>query len=224
MPKKQSAIETLAGSGSAAQNMIQMMRQGADLEGLVTDQMLETADGKIESTTSSDLMRKVALAIEKEVSRADLGSREPVIADALKSVSVPMEVYLEMSVHPDFLAVSHQVNMAMTVIPRRAGYIRAQTLAALAGDVQAAKFCEALLSSGDKTAEDAIRSLEQQGDKAVNREASNLLLELREMLDSLDKADTPDELVEEAVDDMSAQHGPPERQVRLNLSEWTEEV
>lgn len=215
-------METLAGSGDAARGMIQMMRQGADLEGLVTNQMLETADGKVESSSSADMMRRVALAIEKEVATADQGSREPVIADAIKSVGVPMEVYLEMSVHPDFLAVSHQVNMAMTVIPRRAGYIRAQTLSALAGDVNAAKFCESLLNSGDKSAEDAIRSLEQQGDKAVNREASNILLELKDMLEALDKTDTPEELVSEAQSEMAEQHGPPEKQVRLNLAQWTE--
>jgi len=224
MPKeRKTAMQELAGTQGSANAVIQMMRRGEDLAGLVTNQMLETADDVVESSGSGALMRRVALAIEKEVAAADLGNREPVIARALEGVKVPMEVYLDMSTHPDFLAISHQVNMAMTVIPRRAGYIRAQTLAALAGDTTAAKFCEQLLSSGDKTAEETIRALESQGDDAVTREAGNILLELREMIDAAEKAEAPEDVIAEAQADVAVQHGAPERQVRLNLAEWSGE-
>lgn len=210
------------GTGATAEELMRFMRLGRDLDGMVPESLTEAPDGEARASWDQEEMERVALAIEHEMGLASKGDREPNIAAALKKAKVPMEVYLQMAVHPDFLQVSHRVYMAMTVMPRWPAVIRATTKAAMAGDVAAARWVRDLLASGDKTTEEAMRALEREGDEAVSREASRLLLELNGLLEQNKIAEAPAALVEEARGDVAVQHARPEPEIRLDLSEWTE--
>jgi len=207
----------------AAEELLRVMRRGPDLAGIVSEEMYLIDDGVSERSSDPHLMERVALAIEHEMSRADAEGREPVIRTALDKAGVAMAVYVDMCQHPDWPEVSNKVYMAVTVHPRRPAYIRAQTLKAMAGDTQAAKFVEDLLKQGDKTTEEAMRALESQGDQAVSREASQVALDLAELIEQASKVAAPEDLIEEAKADVAVQHSRPEPEVRLNLQEWSNE-
>lgn len=205
------------GEGSQFAAAIQKyLAQSGDISGMVTERMVSPQAGEVSASYAGEFMRSVALAIHHEVSKAEEADREPNVGRALKAAGCSEEMYLQMSDHPDYLEVCKRINRSFIVMPRWPMICRAMTKAAQHGDVAAARWVANQMSEGEVDAEEALRQIQQQGPEGLKRMASELQLELHDLLGKAGEAAAPDELIRSARAEIQVQRGDTDRDMRAS--------
>jgi len=184
-------------------------------EGLIPDRMVRPPDGQVESGASVELMIRVAYALMAPMKVRELSGvvRDALTHEKAAKAGCPVEVWHQMTRHPEFKSIYMQVMESTVLLPSLPDSVRAQNKKAMMGDKDAFDNVQKMLRLGDNPDEEGVRKqLRSLDDVSFEDEVRGLLGKGNTLFGRLVAPRTTSDRTQEILDGEAVLAPPPEEE------------